>query len=363
MGFGNISLGVRVKVSEYERIEIDNYNLEETVDSFKNEVIKQIGVEKDSIVLMYAGVDLEDDKSLSSCGIKPGVMIHVLSRPKPKQPQVNKEFSDAELEQLVVAFKAFMLSPWLNRTALQRLSRPELLDMIKAATPGLSEDLVACALIQDPDLLVQLSDISIVRTMATKHPTVIDAAKYIAAHLHNVNASIGSSNRPSTSSGYSYSLEALSDEDNDMESNNETPRETGRDSGNPLTRNTSYGAITAAQLADAILNSTQNVNFGTTPSRSNIITNEMFSNAIQQAFASNPTSNTSLAGNLTSTEQNPTENSGIESQSNLLVRLQPQLQQMREMGLMNEAVNIRALQVTSGDVQAAVELVFNGIVD
>lgn len=173
-----------------------------------------------------------------------------------------------------------------------------------------------------------MSDPDTARRMAKQHPTLIEAANNIAAHIHESTTS--PQDQAGTSTGYSYSLEALSDEDEEMESSND------------LSRNSSYNAITAAHLAAAIANATGQVR----PSPGGVITSEMFSSAIQQAFAS-------------SGGRNDAEN-GTES---LTRRYQAQLQQMREIGLSNEGVNIRALQATSGDVQAAIELVFNGVID
>lgn len=158
-----------------------------------------------------------------------------------------------------------------------------------------------------------------------------------------------------TSTGYSYSLEALSDDEEMDSSSSDPPREA-----QPLTRNASYNAITAAQLAAAIANAT-NTSFGSPstnassnrPASGNVITTEMFSNAIQQAFASSPST-------FNSNTANRSEEESLEA---ITRRLQPQLQQMHEMGLMNDSVNVRALQATSGDVQAAIELVFNGVID
>lgn len=186
------------------------------------------------------------------------------------------------------------------------------------------------------------------RRVAEKHPCLIEAANYIAAHIHEEQANTDSS-QAGTSTGYSYSLEALSD-DEDMDT---SVREA-----HPLTRNTSYNAITAAQLAAAIANAT-NTTFNTnsagmppTPTSSgNVITNEMFNNAMQHAVGS--------LGGLGATQHRGEE----ESLETITRRLQPQLQQMHEIGLRNDAVNIRALQATSGDVAAAIDLVFNGAVD
>jgi ABC-type branched-subunit amino acid transport system substrate-binding protein len=40
-------------------------------------------------------------------------------------------------------------------------------------------------------------------------------------------------------------------------------------------------------------------------------------------------------------------------------RMSQQLQQMREMGLRDQVFNLQALQITNGDVQAAIELVMS----
>ncbi|KAK9695597.1 Ubiquitin family [Popillia japonica] len=372
----HVYLGIRLAQNDYKRIEMENADLDMKVDLFKEEITKRIGVAKHQIELIYCGIILEDDKSLSSCGVKHGVTLHVLKKTIPREPIPPRPVTEADIQELVLAFRAFMISP-IYRTALQRLSRPEVLETIKAATPGLADDPVAIAIIQDPELIVQLSDLDTVKRIATHHPSLIEAANHIAAHVHEETASVNNS-RAGTSTGYSYSLEALSDDDDDeMESTpNEPPRE-----GHPLTRNTSYGTITAAQLADAILSSTQNLNFGvgtsalstpqaaqggtnaqpTTPSSSgNVITNEMFLNAIQHAFSTTPAA---TLGSPAANDSFNATNNAPESMETLRTRLQSQLRQMRELGLTNESLNLRALQITSGDVQGAVELVFNGAIE
>lgn len=102
-------------------------------------------------------------------------------------------------------------------------------------------------------------------------------------------------------------------------------------------RNSSFGAITAAQLASAIASvSTQQPQ----PSTSS-------------ASTSTGTTESSLVGVLedlrnVQNEPNPSENN-----------LSTQLQIMREMGLTNEAVNIEALRISS-DLETAIELVLSG---
>jgi hypothetical protein len=51
----------------------------------------------------------------------------------------------------------------IKKYLFQRLSRPEVLENIMMATPGLSEDPVAVSIIQDPDLLVHMENADTVR--------------------------------------------------------------------------------------------------------------------------------------------------------------------------------------------------------
>ncbi|GLV31919.1 hypothetical protein CBL_07678 [Carabus blaptoides fortunei] len=348
----SVTLGVRLNPSKFQRIKIENVNLDSKVDLLKDEAAKKINVQKQTIELIYCGIILDDDATLSACGIKPGVMVHVLRKKEPETPVPVRSMSAADVQQLVVAFRAFTLS-FGYRAALQRLSRPEVLQNIIATTPGLSEDPVAIAMIQDPELLVHMSDPDTVRRIAELHPSLAEAANHIAAAVHE-EASTTNPNQPGTSSGYSYSLEALSDDEEMDSSSSDGVRE-----GQPLSRNQSYSAITSAQLAAALANATNNYQSpsASTNSSASVITNEMFTQAMQQAFASvTPQQSTNTT---TSTTANSDAGETLEA---IRRRLAPQLQQMREMGLTNDGINVQALQATSGDVQAAIDLVFSGVI-
>ncbi|KAJ8966691.1 hypothetical protein NQ317_014020, partial [Molorchus minor] len=269
--------------SQFQRIKIENVDLESKVETLKSQAIKLLN-NSSNIDLAFCGIILENENTLSSYGITPGVTIHVLETPKHKKVVIEKKMTEVEVQQLVSAFRAFTLSSGY-RAALQRLSKQDVLDKIIAASPGLSDDPAAIAIIQDPELIVHMADPDTVRKVAEEHPALIEAANYIIGHIHEESTNVNP-NQASTSTGYSYSLEALSDDD-DMDSNSDT-----NITQHPLSRNSSYNAITAAQLAAAIASAT-NTQFNTnsagmpmTPTTSNVITNEMFTNAIQHAFAS-----------------------------------------------------------------------------
>lgn len=126
-------------------------------------------------------------------------MVHVLKKKELDAPVQSRNLSEADVQQLVVAFRSFTLS-FGYRTALQKLSRPDVLEHIIATTPGLSEDPVAIAMIQDPELLVHMSDPDTVRRAAELHPCLVEAANIIAAAVHEEGAQVNP-NTPGPSSG------------------------------------------------------------------------------------------------------------------------------------------------------------------
>ncbi|ETE60157.1 Ubiquitin-like protein 7, partial [Ophiophagus hannah] len=85
---------------------------------------------------------------------------------------------------------------------------------------------------------------------------------------------------------------------------------------------------------------TQGHSSGTSPMSSSVqsgtpITNDLFSQALQHALQAS-------------------------GQPSLQSQWQPQLQQLRDMGIHDDELSLRALQATGGDIQAALELIFAG---
>ncbi|XP_057662578.1 ubiquitin-like protein 7 [Diorhabda carinulata] len=346
----NIILGIWGSQNSPQRIKINNVDLENKVQVFKKHALNALNNVPHNLELSYCGLILEDENTLSSYGITDGVTIHVIDKPTIKPSEtIHTQMGPKDL---INAFSTLVIFP-NYRLALQRLTRTDVINKIIEACPKLLEDPAAVALIQDPELIFYLSIPENGAEMIEKHPVLLEAGSHILAHVHEEQASLNT-NQPSTSTGYSYSLEALSDDDEEMDSSSDTSF-----SQNPLSRNTSFNAITAAQLAAAIANATNtqfNTNSAGIPTQnsgsSNIITNEMFSNAIQQAINFGG----SNRGPNTTNNSNQEEEQSFE---NLNKQWEAQLKQMHEMGLLDDTVNIRALKAVNGDVNAAIELVLS----
>lgn len=188
-------------------------------------------------------------------------------------------------------------------------------------------------------------------------------AKVVQTDARNAASVPGPSSMNAPPTTYPYGLENLS-EDEDMTG------DSSQSSDSPVTNGASYPStiITTSQLARALSragtrssgshasgssSSTSNtvtplaVNSTASTGRINpgIITSEMFSQAIQQAFAATP------------------RGTGAPVMLPQASDFQRQLGQMHEIGLMDDTANLQALQFTNGDVEAAIELVFSGFSD
>ncbi|CAD1473391.1 unnamed protein product [Heterotrigona itama] len=337
-------LGVRLDPQTFSTIKLNDINFKTKVEELKYETAGRVNLSKDLFELIYCGCVLEDDMTLESYGLKNGSMIHVLRKREPELPSFPKYISEDAILQLVSAFKSFKENPGL-RSALNRIGKkPEVMDNIISSSPGLHEDTVAIAILQDPDLMSYFTDVDTVRRFAEAHPVLVEAAQNIAAAVHaeahnNVTLGSNSSLSNSQSAVYSYTLDNLS---GDEEMAGDSSQSSDSTQTPNLSSNPTNSTVTVAQLAVAVSraragsfplsNSPSSTSAGST--NSGIITTEMFTQAMQQVHSPS-----------------------VLPRSSDLRRM---LAQMHELGLQNDTLNLRALHLTNHDVIAAIELVFSG---
>ncbi|XP_064238564.1 ubiquitin-like protein 7 isoform X4 [Aotus nancymaae] len=270
----------------------------------------------------------------------------------------------AAMREFRVLHTALHSSSSYREAVFKMLSNKESLDQIIVATPGLSSDPIALGVLQDKDLFSVFADPNMLDTLVPAHPALVNA---IVLVLHSVAGSApmpgtDSSSRSMPSSSYrdmpgGFLFEGLSDDEDDFHpSTRSTPS-----SSNPSSRPASLGysgaagprPITQSELATALALAstpessshtptpgTQGHSSGTSPMSSGVqsgtpITNDLFSQALQHALQAS-------------------------GQPSLQSQWQPQLQQLRDMGIQDDELSLRALQATGGDIQAALELIFAG---
>nr|XP_034969461.1 ubiquitin-like protein 7 isoform X1 [Zootoca vivipara] len=218
--------------------------------------------------------------------------------------------------------------------------------------------------LRDKDLFSVFADPNMLDTLIPSHPALVNA---IILVLHSVASSTPlptaeTSSRSVPSSSYrdmpgGFLFEGLSDDEDDFHQSTRTTPSSSTSGSRPASLGYTGAAgprpITQSELATALALAstpessshtptpgTQGHSSGTSPMSSSVqsgtpITNDLFSQALQHALQAS-------------------------GQPNLQSQWQLQLQQLRDMGIHDDELSLRALQATGGDIQAALELIFAG---
>ncbi|KAK3548846.1 hypothetical protein QTP70_021041 [Hemibagrus guttatus] len=294
------------------------------------------------IELVHCGCKLKDDLTLDSYGIISGSTLHILKKvwpePEVKPEPVNRSAAAREFRLLQAAMQS---NAAYSDAVFKLLRNKESLDQIIVASPGLSSDPVALG------------------NLVRSHPALVNAIILI---FHSVTSSMPSQSNASSShnapaSSYSempggFLFEGMSDDEDDFQSgsragSSQRPR--------PPTNLSSGGAtgprpITQTELATALA-------LANTP-ESSAVTPILGSQDVPAGGSSATAAGTPVTSNVLSRAlQQALEASGV---TPLQGRWQMQMQQLRDMGIRDEELALRALQATDGDLQAALELIFAG---
>uniref|UniRef100_A0A672K5W7 Ubiquitin-like protein 7 n=1 Tax=Sinocyclocheilus grahami TaxID=75366 RepID=A0A672K5W7_SINGR len=241
----------------------------------------------------------------------------------------------------------FFIKDALNRSKVpvfKMLANKESLEQIIVASPGLSSDPVALGVLQDKDLFVQFTDPKLLDMLIQSHPALVNA---IILVLHSVTGSSSSRNPASTSFSEmpgGFLFDGMSDDEDDFQSESRggsSRAQRGSAGSRPLTFGHSGATgprpITQSELASALALASTPESSGVSSSGASgaRVSSSLFSHALQQA----------LQASSVSSPQG---------------RWQTQMQQLRDMGIQDEEVALRALTATNGDLQAALELIFSG---
>eukprot|EP00088_Acartia_fossae_P011701 TRINITY_DN1595_c1_g1_i4.p1 TRINITY_DN1595_c1_g1~~TRINITY_DN1595_c1_g1_i4.p1 ORF type:complete len:383 (-),score=175.45 TRINITY_DN1595_c1_g1_i4:320-1468(-) len=355
------------------------------IADLRKEAAEMCNMDMDRFRLVLHGNVLADDydttKLPANCLIMIIPMPPVRAAPPPPEPV---KVTDDDYQKFRLAFGSALRNPAFGRVAKRLLQRDNM-DSLAAACPGLQADLVAQAFLTKPQLLVHLLDENTLKLVGEKHPSLLEAAHNLAAAVHEEDArgkssgSSGGGGQPDAeSSSGAYFLDDMSDEE--MEEDGAMGGAAAGGQRQPP------GQITAEQLAAALASAATGGGGGaggnpfmgvtgmapqqqfggnnrgagsssqsaaTTPAATNRLTADMFQAAMQHA----------LLG-LTSPQQQSGGGEAAGAQQQQQQQQQPdwstQLATMRDMGIVDEGLARQALTVMSGDLQAAIELIFSG---
>ncbi|XP_052742334.1 ubiquitin-like protein 7 [Bicyclus anynana] len=427
-----VFLGFKVKPGPIERHKLENFTLENTVDRLKNEAAKKTNMPSTSLELIHHGKILKDESTLHDSGIKNGEMVHVIKKKVVIPPPAPTVYSDAELQLMNNSLRTLGCTPnavgWTR--AMQLLNEESAMAEIIEHAPSLAEDCITLSILHEVELLAALgANLQTMRRGAEAHPDLPNALRQLLK-LVRTRLSVATSEETPTS-GFAYSLEALS-EDEDAEEE-EAEEGEGRST---ITQEQLAAALQAAteavlsssgrgagsgavgqerllrllqaavepegssppasaagtdrtitlHITEAVLSSSGRgagsgavgqerllrllqaavEPEGSSPPASaaagasgsgggaagGAISAEMFSSAINEALTRANRAGTPMEQSAaTSSSQSPEEPEP---------EYTTQLQHMNEMGLLDDSLNMRALSICAGDVNAAINLVFSG---
>uniref|UniRef100_A0A3Q1BR47 Ubiquitin-like protein 7 n=1 Tax=Amphiprion ocellaris TaxID=80972 RepID=A0A3Q1BR47_AMPOC len=314
------------------------------------------------IELVHCGRRLKDDLTLDACGIQPGSTLHILKKTWPEPESSSEPVNRATAAREFRVFHAALhsLNSAYRDSVYKMLTNKESLDQIIVATPGLRSDPVALGVLQDKDLFVQFTDPNMLDVLISSHPALVNA---IILVLHSVAGSMpaqssASSSRNVSASSYGdmpggFMFEGMSDDEEEFQSGSPAgPSNRGGVSAGMRPVSLSHSGatgprpITQSELATALALASTPDSSAVTPTTASQtdpssgvapmpagtpVSNDLFSQALQQALY-------------------PLQ----------FGRWQSQMQQLRDMGIQDEELMLRALQATDGDIQAALELIFAG---
>lgn len=378
-----VYLGVHLPFRAYQKIKVENFNLDNKTVQLREEANKAIrDVSDGDFDLIYCGDLLQDDDILKDKGVENGSMIHLIQRKSESPiPQEVHNFTEADVQKLLGLWRT------VDSSNFQKVRHPEFMKNALDANPAIRKDLWALSILKDPILLSSMQQPDTIRRVAEKHYILIEASRSIVQLLNSKMISKSTTFSPTIESALDDALsDSSSSDDNTSPTTSTGVRSARRITADQLASalaiagSSSYNSLSNISQRDADnRESTDQTNQPSTSSSapaSNRITSSMFMNALSEVIQSQRRSST----NPNETEPMDTSPSsggpvppvadndvGAQTQSQhstleaSLSKYRAELEQMREMGLTDTETNLQALIVCNGNVEAAVNLVFSGM--
>lgn len=327
------------------RVKLEAVNSLSTVMTVKRNVVKKVDCGlPENVVLTFAGQCLENNKTLNHYDIPDGSTLYAffkhLETPAAEKPE---SMSDTELKDILSRLETVMLNPESRRTLQQILNDKKILDNIVAATPTLASNPIAMGIIYDSVLVEMFAEPENFRKIVDVYPELAMAASAITSVVQELMNKIRPAGETSLAPA-SYSLDRMSDDEDDggLAQDGQAAVHLSQITTSQLA--SALAAVSGSTIPQAGQSTGSDVEANDNQNAPNISA-AAFEMAMQQALASAAPLADASAGFMNSSSQPQEER-------------QNQLQLLREMGITDDAMSLRALEVTNGDVQAALELLF-----
>ncbi|XP_005090719.1 ubiquitin-like protein 7 isoform X2 [Aplysia californica] len=328
----SVNVCSRLSSNDTKRFQVSVKDLDQIVGILSQEISKYLEVNEENYDIIFAGRVLKPDAVLSKMSIHHLSTVYVVPKfSNVKSGQKDEVVTGPSKSEVTMAMQSALLNLEYRNIVERMLSDPDSVENIIATTPGLDKDPAVLAMLQKPELVAILAHPQNMDSLLQLHPSFAQAAVTIATAVNEEAPKSGIS----ASGGVSYSMDQMSDEDEDM---SEVQANRGR-------RQVPHGAsgsqnITASQLAAALQAATGSGSSGTSPPV-----------AVVPSTSQQP----GPSGSGTAISSDFFQQAMAHAQS---ASSDAALQQLREMGITDENVARQALAATGGDIQAAIDLIF-----
>nr|SVE90093.1 EOG090X0BNZ [Daphnia sinensis] len=366
-----VIVSVRQGPSQRSFYLLENIAPDLSVSDLKKNILLKAGLDSQcQIELIYSCKPLRDEATLNTLEhVESGAKMIYATVVKPADREQPKKLNAVEQHQLFLAFRAAVTNPNFRHT-LQNLSKPENIQSLTETVPGLADDEIALSMLQDWELLLHLADPKIVQVLVEKHPALVDAASRM---MNSVSESLvpgANQRRRSNSAGWLARSLGADLEDDGMDEDVPQDQPNSNQQAKPLPSTTTQQQQQQPRVSPGI--SLQQPEQSTPRPRNDGLTPEMFTQALLQAMnqmgggsvSNNTSGNVAMASSIgTSSSVGAESRRDTEDEAPLREVFGRFLPQMREYGITDDNLSLRALQATNGDVEAALNLIYAGLVD
>ncbi|RDD46355.1 Ubiquitin-like protein 7 [Trichoplax sp. H2] len=350
-------------------------NLKDKVENLKIKISRHWDISIDYQNLVYKGQLLTDGNSLESYNIREKSTVYLL----PKKQIVTTEETTVNVNELISKLRRAMLNPKVLEKISTAFDKPEVIQQVHSAIPGLRENTIAFNILVDKDLMRMLMDPSNLESVIKAHPVLGQAVLYVmkatGINVREIPLRDGASLRRQVHSNGGNSDDS-NDDTYELSNPEQFPIGDVYDTFRPYGSGATIGATQTSESAA-----------GT--SQTQLVTRQHLEAALASAFTSSSTQNDSaesLQSQRHETRDSPTTSSvdqepnritsdllsqaldnalGSDRRNNTILQersqeRQKQIQILREMGIQDDALSLRALELTNGDINRAVNLILNG---
>ncbi|XP_012942632.1 ubiquitin-like protein 7 isoform X3 [Aplysia californica] len=209
----SVNVCSRLSSNDTKRFQVSVKDLDQIVGILSQEISKYLEVNEENYDIIFAGRVLKPDAVLSKMSIHHLSTVYVVPKfSNVKSGQKDEVVTGPSKSEVTMAMQSALLNLEYRNIVERMLSDPDSVENIIATTPGLDKDPAVLAMLQKPELVAILAHPQNMDSLLQLHPSFAQAAVTIATAVNEEAPKSGIS----ASGGVSYSMDQMSDEDEDM---------------------------------------------------------------------------------------------------------------------------------------------------